>query len=155
MCFCFPLLIEQLQQEAAEFIQMPFQSKYNVPCWYNAQTKTTYCHGIEMVGLYLAPLVQQTPSVEMTKQDKRRSLPLFQIREFDLVDLKDALHSLETINEHLKQKQQQKQRSSGQHYQERQPQQIQQQWSKEQQLQQLQQQQQQTKPVVSVISQVN
>lgn len=100
-----------------------------------------------MVGLYLAPLIQQTPSVEMTKQEKRRSLPLFQVKEFDLVNLKDALHSLETINEHLKQKQ----RSSCQHYQERQPQQIQQQWSTEQQFQQ----QQQTKPVVSVISQVN
>jgi len=127
--------LEQLQQEAAEFIQMPFQSRGTFPVWYNAQTKTIYCHGIEMVGLYFAPLIQQTPSAEMTKQEKRRSLPLFQIKEFDLVNLKDALHSLETINENLKQKQQQ--RSTCQHYYEI-PHQF----------------QQQTKPVVSVVSQV-
>lgn len=137
--------LEKLQQEAAEFIQMPFQQRRSVPVWYNAQTKTTYCHGIEMVGLYLAPLIQQTQSaVEQTKQEKRRSLPVFQFNEFDFSNLKEALESLETINETLNQKQQQR-RSSCQHYQERPQQFQQQQWSKEQ---------QRTKPVVSVVSQV-
>jgi hypothetical protein len=90
-------IAEKLQQEAAECIQSTCQIP-RVQVYCNPQTKTTYCSAVEMVGLYLAPLIQ-VPSVDVTKQQKRCSLPLVFIKEME-----EALNSInELIDETQKQ----------------------------------------------------
>lgn len=97
---------ERFRNQANEFLQFSTQKSFEtmtVPVFYNSTTKTMMCRGIEMTGLYLAPLMTVTPVVTVTPlsqlwtQESRYGKN--DLYEMDLMNLIEAMHSLESIRE--------------------------------------------------------
>jgi hypothetical protein len=90
-------------QEAREFEK--FCDAETVPVYCNAQTRSIYSRGVEITGLYMAPVVTVAPVRE--QQQEQRFAELFseetsrtnEMIEMDLLSLIEAMHSLESLRE--------------------------------------------------------
>ncbi len=75
-----------------------------VPVYCNAQTRSIYSRGVEITGLYMAPVVTVAP---VREQQEQRFAELFseetsrtnEMIEMDLLSLIEAMHSLESLRE--------------------------------------------------------
>lgn len=95
---------EKFQKQASEFIQ--YERKWTIPVYYNGLTRTIVCRGIELTGLYLAPVMSATPVMtirqftspmtQLFREDKQTKNELI---EMDLLNLIEAMHSLETLKD--------------------------------------------------------
>jgi len=106
------LIIDELRSEAdrlSEFYVQKEEAKRAIlPVFYNPQTRSIYSRGIELTGLYMAPVVVASPVTMSASQDKQFT-ELFvkdetktkqnELIEMDLLSLIEAMHSLESLRE--------------------------------------------------------
>jgi len=101
------LRFEKFQFQANEFIQ---GSKLNqlefttIPVWYNYESKMIFCRGIEMSGLYLAPFITAQPMISVTPlsqllNGEETKYGKNEMIEMDLMNLIEAMHSLESLRD--------------------------------------------------------
>jgi thioesterase domain-containing protein len=117
------ITLEKYQRDAAEYIVKHVESRQfrkdedkkinTVPVYYNAQTRSLWSRGIELTGLYMAPVNSDYPVVSVTpvavRQPEQRftldqekeinMLKKNEMIEMDLLNLIEAMHSLESLRD--------------------------------------------------------
>jgi thioesterase domain-containing protein len=106
--------INELRCEAERISGL--KTKETIPVYYNGQTRSLYSRGIEMTGLYMAPVVCTTGPVspmivkqqqyqtekkfnELFTQEQEKQTKKSDLIEMDLLSLIEAMHSLESLRE--------------------------------------------------------
>jgi len=107
--------LTKFYQEARQFRQYEQtreceQQQMTIPVFYNAQTRSVYSQGVEISGLYMAPVVSVAPitiNLREQQQQEQRFTDFFsedktkcsELIEMDLLNLIEAMHSLESLRE--------------------------------------------------------
>lgn len=110
--------INELRCEAEQINGLKTQlTKETIPVYYNVQTRSLYSRGIEMSGLYMAPVVcgsvgPVSPMIvksqqyqaekkfnELFSQEQEKQSKKSDLIEMDLLSLIEAMHSLESLRE--------------------------------------------------------